>query len=208
MRYRQPGQVIEVSFLLGDEPFLVMPVTVVADRDDHISHYLADGTTYLRRVAVDGSSLPRVLAARDIGSIETRLISATWRGSHRLVVTSRGQAHAVFLSWGSPGWIFRGWYVNLQEPLRRSDRGFETRDQFLDIRVAPDRSWEWKDEDELDLAIELGRLTRAQAEAIRREGESVIPAIEARRFPFDDSLLHWRPDASWPVPSPLTSCPW
>lgn len=199
MTYRQPGQPIEISFLLADEPFLVMPVTVVADGPDLISHYLADGTRYLRREAVDGSPPPRVIPAREIGTVETRMTVATWRGSHRLVVTRPGQAHAVFLKW-TPEWTFREWYVNLQEPLRRTARGFETRDQFLDIQVAPDRSWRWKDEDELEMAVELGRLTRTQADAIRREGERVIADIEAGRFPFDGSLTDWRPEPEWPIP--------
>ncbi len=166
MTYRQPGQQIEVTFMLADEPILVMPVTVVADGPGLIMHYLGDGTRYLRRVAVDGSPPPRVIPARDIGTVETRMTVTTWRGSHRLIVTRPGQAYAVFLKW-TPEWTFREWYVNLQEPLLRTERGFETRDQFLDIQVAPDRSWRWKDEDELELAVELGRLTDDQAGAIR-----------------------------------------
>ncbi len=199
MTYRKPGQQIDVAFMLVDEPFLVMPVTVVSDGPDRIMHFLANGTRYLRRVAVDGSPPPRVIPAGDIGTVETRMTVATWRGSHRLVVTRPGQPYAVFLKW-TPQWIFREWYVNLQEPLRRTERGFETRDQFLDIQVAPDRSWRWKDEDELELAVELGRLTRDQADAIREEGERVIPAIEAGIFPFDESLIDWRPEPEWPIP--------
>jgi uncharacterized protein len=204
MTYRQPGQGIEVRFLLTAEPFLAMPVTVVADGPDLISHYLADGTPYLRREALDGSPPPRVIPTQEIDTVVTRMVEDTWRGSHRLVVTRPGQAHAVFLKW-NPAWEFREWYVNLQEPLRRTARGFDTRDHFLDIQVAPDRSWRWKDEDELALAVELGRLTRQQAGAIRREAESVIPDIEAGRFPFDGSLTKWRPEPEWPIPRLLSS---
>lgn len=201
--YRQPGQHIEVTFFLEHLPVLVMPVTIVADRDDLIAHYLADGTRYLRRVAVDGSPPPRVIPAEDIGSVETRFEVGTWRGSHRLIVTRPGAAYAIFMKWRAPSWDFIEWYVNLQEPLRRTARGFETRDQFLDIKVAPDRSWQWKDEDELEEAIGAGRLTQDDADAIRREGESVIPDIEAGRFPFDDSLISWRPDPAWTIPAPV-----
>lgn len=205
--YRQPGQHIEVTFLLGHLPVLVMPVTVVADRGELIAHYLADGTRYLRRVAVDGTPPPRVIPAAAISDVGTRFEVGTWRGSHRLIVTRPGQSHAVFLKWSAPGWEFLEWYVNLQGPLRRTARGFETRDHFLDIRVAPDRSWQWKDEDELEEAIDVGRVTREGADAIRREGERVIPDIEAGRFPFDDSLIDWRPDPSWTIPSPVDMPP-
>jgi uncharacterized protein len=198
MGYRQPGQQIEVRFLLVNQPFLVVPVTVVTDGPDLISHYLADGTHYLRREAMDGSPPPRVIPPEEIGTVATRMVEDTWRGSHRLVVTRPGQAHAVFLKWNA-AWEFREWYVNLQEPLRRTG-GFDTRDNFLDIQVSPDRSWRWKDEDELELAVELGRRTREQAEAIQREAESIIPDIEAGSFPFDDSLIDWRPEPEWPIP--------
>lgn len=198
--FRKPGQNIEVTFLLGDQPILVMPVTVVADDEGVIAHYLADGTRYLRREAVDGTPPPRVIPARAIGTVETRMVADTWRGTHRLIVTRPGQAHAVFLKWLAPSWDFTGWYVNLQEPLNRTRRGFETRDQFLDIQVAPDRSWRWKDEDELEQAVELDRLSREEADAVRHEGERVIPDIEEGRFPFDGSLIDWRPDPEWPIP--------
>ena len=69
---------------------------------------------------------------------------------------------------------FAGWYVNLQEPLRRSPLGFETDDLVLDIRIQPDGSWAWKDEDELEEAVRLGRFTEDEAQAIRAEGERVV----------------------------------
>ena len=51
-----------------------------------------------------------------------------------------------------------GWYVNFQEPYRRTERGIETMDLALDIIAEPDRSsWRWKDEDEFALLIEQRR---------------------------------------------------
>ena len=48
---------------------------------------------------------------------------------------------------------FAGWYVNLQKPFRRTARGFETMDLMLDLVVEVDRSWWWKDEDELETFV-------------------------------------------------------
>lgn len=177
-----------------------MPVTVVADGPDLIAHYLAHGTRYLRRDAVDGSPPPRVIPPEKFGTVETHLTVQEWRGTHRLIVTQPGRAHAVFLKWRAPSWEFIEWYVNMQAPLQRTERGFSTEDLYLDIRVAPDRSWSWKDEDELELAVGLGRLSRHEADEIRREGERVIRDIEAGAFPFDGSLLAWRPDPDWNIP--------
>ena len=40
--------------------------------------------------------------------------------------------------------------------------------------VSPDGEWRWKDEDELEEAVELGIWTQAEADEIRAEGERVI----------------------------------
>lgn len=199
---REPGQHIEVVFGIGDDPFLVMPVTVVADNDECIAHYLAAGTRYLRKVMADGSDVPRVVPFERLRREGSKLVEETWRGSNRLIVTRPGQAHAVFLKWRADTWEFTGWYVNLQAPLERTAYGFLTQDQFLDITVSPDGSWMWKDEDELQEAVRIGRLSSVDAAAIRNEGERIIPGIEARRWPFDGSLINWRPDPAWGVPEP------
>jgi len=89
----------------------------------------------------------------------------------------------------------------LQDPVHRVATGFDTGDHVLDLDVGPDLRWRWKDEDEFAIAQQIGRFTPDQAAAIRAEGERVIADIEARRWPFDGSLLDWRPDPSWPVPS-------
>jgi predicted RNA-binding protein associated with RNAse of E/G family len=91
--------------------------------------------------------------------------------------------------------------VNLQTPLERTRFGFRSTDQFLDIVVAPDLSWRWKDEDELAEAVDVGRVTPAEASAIRSEGERVVADIEARSWPFDGSMKDWRPDPAWGIPA-------
>lgn len=198
---REPGDEIEVEFIVGEEPFLVMPVTVVEDSDTRIAHYLAAGTRYLRRVLMDGSPVPRVMPLDELHQVGSRLIKSEWRSWHQLIVAGPGRAHAVYMRWSAATWKFNGWYVNLQEPLRRTESGFATEDYFLDILVDPDLTWQWKDEDELEEAVAVGRVTRAEADTIRQEGKRVIADIEARRSPFDGSFVDWRPDPAWRIPA-------
>ena len=75
---------------------------------------------------------------------------------------------------------------------------------LLDIVVEPNRQWRWKDEDELALAIERGRLTVEQAQEVRREGEAAVTDIEAFRSPFCDGWERWRPgpELQMPILSP------
>ena len=44
----------------------------------------------------------------------------------------------IGLFWEDATDLFRGWYFNLQTPLRRSNVGFDLFDYFLDVVVRPD----------------------------------------------------------------------
>lgn len=199
MNHRREGASIDGVFTMGNVPFVIVPLTVVTDEPDRNAHFIPFGTTYLGRTRPDGTALPRVMTLeefRESGAVLTRRI---WK-RHALVTTSPTAASAI-RTWWTPEWEFGGWYVNLQEPLRRTPTGFTTEDHYLDILVAPDLTWRWKDEDELAWAVERGRVTPAKAAAIRAEGERVIGLVERGAFPFDGTLTGWRPDPNWPVPT-------
>jgi len=93
-------------------------------------------------------------------------------------------------------WRFAGWYVNLQETVRRTALGFDTCDLALDVEVEPDGTWAWKDEDDFAEAQALGVLDEAEAAAVRAESELVIS-----EQPWPTGWEDWRPDRSW---SPLS----
>lgn len=129
----------------------VRPVTVVADSSDRIALYHAPGTIWRRPVSASGEPL-RLQAP------EWDLADLPWTGNAALRLTTPGAAHSVILWWEPASWRFEGWYVNLEQPFRRTNLGFDYLDQVLDIVVAPDRSsWFWKDEDEFATAQEARR---------------------------------------------------
>jgi predicted RNA-binding protein associated with RNAse of E/G family len=104
-------------------------------------------------------------------------------------------------------WLFRresgefwGWYVNLEQPHRWHERGLDTRDNVLDVMVHADRSWQWKDQDELDEAVRQGFRTAEEAERIRADGRRVLELVEAWAPPFSDGWERWQPDPAWPRP--------
>lgn len=136
-------------------------------------------------------------ALHEVGDLETHdwsLEDGVWRNDC-LRITRFGDAHSIWLFWDERG--FARWYVNLQEPLRPSRFGFDTRDQALDICVEPDGTWSWKDEDHLAAATARGRFTEADARAVSAEGERVLAA-----WPFPTGWEDWRPDPAW-TPRPL-----
>jgi hypothetical protein len=163
------------------------------------------GTPTRHRVTVDGCGL-RDLPFREWVRQPTRMVTGRWDGGfHFLQLIPPAAAHAVWWMFGDDG-RFRGWYVNLEEPGVRWDdggvAGIDIVDQDLDIVVAPDRSWQWKDEDEFAerLAFPEHYWVRDTA-AVRAEGERVVKAIESGGFPFDGTWWDLRPDPVWTVPS-------
>jgi hypothetical protein len=116
-----------------------------------------------------------------------------------LVLLREGAWHAVWVSW-LPSGEHWGWYVNLQRPFRRTALGFETMDLVLDLIVDPDRSWRWKDEDELETWVARGVCEPQLAERIRAEGLEVAGRAERDEPPFSEPWPDWRPDPGWELP--------
>ena len=178
----------------------VEPVTVVETSRECIALYLAVDTPIKRPVQPDGSFVPRSLSYEERAALPWRLGDGHWRDNSVLWVARPGAAQAIGLFWRDDHQAFLGWYVDLQAPLKRSALGFDTENHVLDVIVAPDRAWQWKDEDEFAAAQRLGRFTPTEAAAIRAEGEAAVRAIEQRAWPFDAGWEFSRPDPSWPVP--------
>ena len=147
-----------------------------------------------------------VRCARPIGDDDVlRVPDRPWRLEER----ARGPNPILSFAWpDAPYAVLRWsteegapvWYVNLQDPLRRTPLGFDTTDHALDAIVRLDGSWSWKDEDELAEAVERGLFTVEEAERFRADGELAVARILDREPPFDRDWGSWRPDPSWPEP--------
>jgi protein associated with RNAse G/E len=117
-----------------------------------------------------------------------------------LVLARAGDWHAVWES-RLPDGEHYGWYVNLQQPFRRTDLGLETMDLALDLIVEPDRSWRWKDEDELELFVERGAFAPELPQRLRREALEVVGRAERNEPPFSEPWPEWQPDPAWERPT-------
>lgn len=91
--------------------------------------------------------------------------------------------------------------MNLQSPFVRTPLGFDATDDILVIEIEPNRTWTWKDDDELDEAVQADVLTASEASAIRREGWRVVRRMSGGQEPFTSSWVEWRPDERWPIPA-------
>ena len=172
----------------------VKPMVVVEDTAELVSLWLPAGTpTILSRPIVPGQPRPWLEG-------EYKLVDSVWDRWNQLMLMVPGQWRATWV-WWTPDWEFLGWYVNLEEPFRRTPLGFDARDLWLDVVADAERRWRWKDEDELERVIEHGLLSEAVAARARAEGEAAIADIERGAWPFTDNMRDWRPDPTWPTPT-------
>ncbi|MFH8338636.1 DUF402 domain-containing protein [Streptomyces sp. AM6-12] len=189
-RYRENG---------GARFHIVRPVTVVRDDADLLAVWLAPGTECVKPALADGTPVHREpLESRYTKPRTVR--RDRWLGTGVLKLAQPGVPWSVWLFW-EPGWRFKNWYVNLEEPLVRWAGGVDSEDHFLDIDVRPDRSWRWRDEDEFAQAQRDGLMSAETAERVRAAGQAAVAAIADWGPPFSEGWPRWRPDESWAVPS-------
>ncbi|MDI3389816.1 DUF402 domain-containing protein [Streptomyces sp. B-S-A8] len=174
------------------------PVTVVQDTDELLAVWLAPGTECVKPVLADGTSVHEEPLATRYTRPRT-VHRERWFGTGVLKLARPGEPWSVWLFW-EPGWKFRSWYVNLEEPRTRWAGGVDSQDHFLDISVRPDRSWRWHDEDEFAQAQRDGLMSARQARAVRSAGRAAVESIEAWGPPYTSGWEEWRPDPEWNVP--------
>ena len=173
------------------------PAVVVEDGPRRVMLYVPHGVRWFAPIAPTGDRVAMTRAfARGELKWTGRLIP--WR-NHVLHVLLPGRRYSVWLFW-SADWEFLSYYVNLETPFTRSPVGFDTCDHVLDICVRPDRTWYYKDLDQLEVCTEVGLMSGATAADVRRDAEQAVALVETWRPPFDAGLESWRPDAAWPVP--------
>ena len=111
-----------------------------------------------------------------------------------------GDDYALWVFWEGPERHLDSWYINLQEPFRRSERGYDTQDLELDIVVMPDLSWQLKDDDVLEERVREGRYTVEQIHEAREQARRLTALIDAGDLWWSEAWAAWEPDPNWPMP--------
>jgi hypothetical protein len=191
-----PGQTVVIREIWDGKIWGVQPVIVVQDRPDLMAFYATFDTITKMPCKPDGGRV----RASDRAASRWVLVDRGWNNLDLLRLNIPGSIYSVIIFWFHPEMVQYSWYINLEEPLRRTIIGFDFMDQWLDVIVKPDFSgWHWKDEDELEEAVSLGLISPEKAEAMHAEGERVIAWLQSGKSPFN-GWEEWRPDPSWKVP--------
>ncbi|HET6529689.1 MAG TPA: DUF402 domain-containing protein [Actinoplanes sp.] len=201
-----PGRVILHRNTRRGRLAFVRPVRVVADTDLGLLLWMARGTPAMNEVTSDGRGA-RGMPFREWVTLSHRMVPGAWQGPGILLFFPPEADHSVWFFWDDHG-RFASWYVNLEERAARWDdgavAGVDIVDQDLDIVVRPDRTWEWKDEDEFTERLAIPEHYWVPDEqAVRAEGRRVVKLIEAGDFPFDGTWTDFVPDPSWQTPTDM-----
>ena len=122
---------------------------------------------------------------------------SVWRGHGKLMLHRPGDAYSVDLFWNGPARTFSGWYLNLQDPVRRYDGGFDTLDHELDYWIPAGGTWQVKDAELFEQRVAEERYTAEQADAIRSTGAAIEQMLTAGDHWWDESWADWTPPADW-----------
>ena len=158
---------------------------VVEDTDEVLALSIPAGSPHMR------------WATNDQGERELRRVP--WRRDV-LRMMYPGEGYSIWLFWEPEPRTFTSYYVNMEEPFRRTSVGVDTNDHALDIVIKPDLSWAWKDEEELEALIRNGVYAEPFGRAVRAAGESALERLRGRRAPFGENREAWTPAPFWGIP--------
>jgi hypothetical protein len=201
-----PGRLVLYRNIDGDRLACVRPCRVISDDERGLLLWLAQGSPVLVEQAVDGRGIRDMPFAEWVG-LDQEIVTTHWQGPGLLKFIPPEGDHSVWFFRDADG-DFKNWYVNLEYGALRWDdqhlAGVDVIDQDLDIVAYPDRSWEWKDEDEFGERLSLPDHYWVRDETtVWAEGHRVAKMIEAGAFPFDGTWTDFRPDPDWPVPTAI-----
>ena len=193
VRRFEPGESVALRESWEGLIWAARPATVVDDTPVQTMLFIPAGIRWMapfhdgKRLKIPQDDFELVELLYD----EAHVLSFSWPNTH----------YAVLLFF-RPDWSPWNWYVNLEEPLRRTDdRLRHTGSRARRHRGVRWFGWRWKDEDDLAEAIRRGVIPADEEPRLRADGERAVRRILDREPPFDRDWSDWRPDPSWPVPA-------
>ncbi len=198
----QPGEIVVHREVWRGTPWQASPVVVVEDAPELLATYIPEEAPFAFPTSADGR--PHPWAGR-----------GSWAGHGVLVLRRPGEAYSVWHFWDGPERRFAGWYLNLEEPFRRTSIGYDTQDLELDVWIPAGERWRFKDEEKLDERVRDGRYTGEQVAATRALGTAIGAMLDRGERWWDEGWTSFRPDPAWRGPAfpagweevPATSAP-
>lgn len=183
---------------VGSAKTFVWPHTIVRDDGDVTQMYMPEGTEILR--AKTGGSPPDLMPSFTSQMDVLRVLDVRLRYTVWLVWVAAMGTPPYWPHFEGPN-RFRGWKVDIHSLPERTNHGFDYTDDSLDLIVTPDCEVLRKDEAHFQMLVDAGVYSASEAKDIYQVADEAEQAATERRFPFDDSLVEWRPCPSWTIPT-------
>jgi len=181
------GEVVVHREVWRGVPWVASPVVVVEDAPELLVTYIPEEAPF---------AFPRSADGRPHPWLGTR----AWEGHGVLVLRRPGEAYSVWHFWDGPERRFAGWYLNLEEPFRRTSIGYDTQDLELDVWIPVGEPWRFKDEEKLDERVRDGRYTAEQVAATRALGAEIGAMLYRGERWWAERWTSFAPDPSWRAP--------
>lgn len=123
-----------------------------------------------------------------------------WRTNRGLILLEPQKYYSTTYFWKDANNEFLYYYINFQLPFQRSHSGIDTLDLDLDLIIHPDFSYEWKDIEDYQKAIEKEIILPEWTQGIDVAKKEILDKLENRGYPYDGSWLNWMPDPGWSPP--------
>jgi hypothetical protein len=185
-----PGETIVLRQVWQRRPLFAFPVVVVSDEPGLLVTYLPERAPF--------GSVPGWP-----GGVHPWAQRASWEGHGPLMLRRPGDRYSIWVFWQGEEREFECWYVNLEQPYRRSAIGIDSLDHELDLWSEDGVTWHLKDEESVQQRVAEGRFDEQEAERIRADA-AAFQAEYARNGPWWDlAWAEWTPPADLVTPPPL-----
>ena len=194
------GDVVAWRGIFRKQVWHVQPTLLVKDTPQEIVTTLLPGTeciaeeTYLRGKTQGNRRWSFV-------DRDWRLATYTWQTNRLLLLFEPDKYYSTILFWNHANGSFLCYYINFQLPIQRKGKALDTLDLDLDLIIKPDLTYEWKDAEDYQKAIEHGVILSDWIQGIDAAKLEVLDRLEKRQYPFDGSWKDWMPDPGWSAPS-------
>jgi protein associated with RNAse G/E len=195
-----PGDVISWRGIYRSRVWHAQTVIIVRDAPDETVLTLLPGTECM---SPEGYSLGKNSYKRRCNFKEKdwQLEKYSWHTNRLLLLLEREKYYSTMYFWNHGTSEFLFYYINFQVPFQRSQCGIDTLDLDLDLIIHPDFSYEWKDAEDYQKAIENEIILPEWIQGIDRAKREIFEKLEKRLYPYDGSWLNWIPDPTWSPPT-------
>jgi len=193
------GDVIAWRGIFNNRVWHIQPTIVVKDNPDELVLTLLPGAEC---IAEESYPNGKKQSKRwwDFKNTDWNLAKYEWHTNRLLILLEKEKYYSTMLFWDHDTNKFLCYYINFQLPYKRNYDDIDTLDLDLDIVINPDFSFEWKDVDDYQKAINYGLIIPEWVKEIDDAKPEIFDKLEKRRYPFDGSWLDWKPDPNWEPP--------